>query len=236
MPRLRVNTPLWLGRDSAARHRPFPDADPRARGGRRHRRRRHHRRRARVALRGRRRPRRPRRSRKNRPRQHGREHCAAHAGTRHGSGGAVPQVRHGPGASGVAAQPRSDTRLCRHADATAVSNVTSSAATPSITQRSSGTSAGCATSIADAWRRASTRAGWRAPALRRALGFDAPAGIRTGGNAQADPFKACLGLMRAAERAGARVFERSPVAAIRPSSRDVRRHDTARRHPRRSRA
>ncbi len=57
--------------------------------------------------------------------------------------------------------------------------------------------------------------------LRRALGFDAPAGIRTGGNAQADPFKACLGLMRAAERAGARVFERSPVAAIRPSSSDV---------------
>jgi glycine/D-amino acid oxidase-like deaminating enzyme len=57
--------------------------------------------------------------------------------------------------------------------------------------------------------------------LRRALGFDAPAGIRTRGNAQADPFKACLGLMRAAERAGACVFERSPVTAIRPASRDV---------------
>jgi glycine/D-amino acid oxidase-like deaminating enzyme len=57
--------------------------------------------------------------------------------------------------------------------------------------------------------------------LRRALGFDAPAGIRTSGNAQADPFKACLGLMRAAERAGARVFERSPVVSIRPRSSDV---------------
>jgi len=59
-------------------------------------------------------------------------------------------------------------------------------------------------------------------ALRRALGFAASAGIRTSGNAQADPFKACIGLMRAAERAGARVFEHSPVQSIRPSSRDVR--------------
>jgi glycine/D-amino acid oxidase-like deaminating enzyme len=58
-------------------------------------------------------------------------------------------------------------------------------------------------------------------ALRRAIGFDAPAAIRTSGNAQADPFKACIGLVRAAERAGARVFEHSPVRAIRPSSREV---------------
>ena len=44
MPRLRVNTPLWLGRDSAARHVRFPtltrELDVRRRG----RRRRHHRR------------------------------------------------------------------------------------------------------------------------------------------------------------------------------------------------
>ena len=58
-------------------------------------------------------------------------------------------------------------------------------------------------------------------ALRRAVGFDAAAGIRTRGNAQADPFKACIGLMRAATRAGAHVFERSPVTAIYPSRHDI---------------
>jgi len=57
--------------------------------------------------------------------------------------------------------------------------------------------------------------------LRRIVGFDAAAAIRTRGNAQVDPFKACVGLMRAAARAGAQVFERSPVTAIRPSSRGV---------------
>ena len=63
---------------------------------------------------------------------------------------------------------------------------------------------------------------WLEPAaLRRIIGFDAAGAIRTGGNAQADPFKACVGLMRAAAAAGARVYERSPVEAIRPSTRDV---------------
>jgi glycine/D-amino acid oxidase-like deaminating enzyme len=58
-------------------------------------------------------------------------------------------------------------------------------------------------------------------ALRRVVGFDAAGAIRMSGNAQADPFKACLGLMRAASAAGARIHERSPVTSIRPSSRDV---------------
>ena len=58
-------------------------------------------------------------------------------------------------------------------------------------------------------------------ALRRLLGFGAAGAIRTRGNAQADPFKACIGLMRAAAGAGAQVFERSPARAIRPSSRDI---------------
>ena len=58
-------------------------------------------------------------------------------------------------------------------------------------------------------------------ALRRTLGFTAAAGIRTRGNAQVDPYKASVGLMRAAAAAGAKVFERSPVAAIRPSRQDV---------------
>jgi glycine/D-amino acid oxidase-like deaminating enzyme len=55
------------------------------------------------------------------------------------------------------------------------------------------------------------------PALRRAVGFDAPGGIRTPGNAQIDPFAACVGLMRDATRYGARIFERSPVSEIRRS-------------------
>ena len=58
-------------------------------------------------------------------------------------------------------------------------------------------------------------------ALQRTLGFEAAAGIRTRGNAQVDPYKASVGLMRAAAAAGARVFERSPVTAIRPSRKDV---------------
>jgi len=58
-------------------------------------------------------------------------------------------------------------------------------------------------------------------ALERVVGFDAAAAIRTRGNAQVDPFKACAGLMAAAARAGAHVFERSPVTSIRPSSHDV---------------
>ena len=37
-------------------------------------------------------------------------------------------------------------------------------------------------------------------ALRRTLGFDAAGAIRTRGNAQVDPYKASLGLIRAARR------------------------------------
>ena len=53
-----------------------------------------------------------------------------------------------------------------------------------------------------------------AAALKRATGIDGQAGIRTRGNAQVDPCKACIGLLRAAERLGARVFERSAVRRI----------------------
>ncbi len=59
------------------------------------------------------------------------------------------------------------------------------------------------------------------PALRRLVGFDAAAAIRTHGNAQVDPFRACMGLLRSAAEAGARLFERSPVTAIRPTRHDV---------------
>ena len=53
-----------------------------------------------------------------------------------------------------------------------------------------------------------------AAALKRATGIDGQAGIRTRGNAQVDPFKACIGLLHAAERLGARVFEKSVVRRI----------------------
>jgi len=51
--------------------------------------------------------------------------------------------------------------------------------------------------------------------IRRALGFQAAAAIRTSGNAQVDPYKACVGLMHAAVDRGALIFERSPIGAIR---------------------
>ena len=55
--------------------------------------------------------------------------------------------------------------------------------------------------------------------------------IRTHGNGQADPYRACLGSSRAARARGARLFERSPVqrdravaATVSPSSRARGRH------------
>jgi glycine/D-amino acid oxidase-like deaminating enzyme len=57
--------------------------------------------------------------------------------------------------------------------------------------------------------------------LRRRTGIDGTGGIRTPGNGQADPHRACLGLLRAAVRRGARVFERSPVRRIDTSGEGV---------------
>ena len=53
-----------------------------------------------------------------------------------------------------------------------------------------------------------------ARALQRVTGIDGAAGIRSRGNAQFDPYRACLGLVRAAEEEGALIFERSPVLRI----------------------
>ncbi len=58
-------------------------------------------------------------------------------------------------------------------------------------------------------------------ALRRATGIDGLAGIRTTGNAVVDPYRCCLGLLRAAVDAGAAVFERSEVSSIDASRRGV---------------
>ena len=56
-------------------------------------------------------------------------------------------------------------------------------------------------------RRAGIPGRWLdAAALRRATGIDGAGAIRTSGNAQADPYLACTGLLRAATRLGARIF------------------------------
>jgi glycine/D-amino acid oxidase-like deaminating enzyme len=53
-----------------------------------------------------------------------------------------------------------------------------------------------------------------AAGLQAITGISGGAGIRTAGNAQIDPYRACIGLCRAADRAGAMIFERSPVRRI----------------------
>ena len=56
---------------------------------------------------------------------------------------------------------------------------------------------------------------WLGPgALRRTTGISARGAIRTHGSAQFDPYRACLGTLRAAVAAGAQVFERSHVRRI----------------------
>ncbi len=56
---------------------------------------------------------------------------------------------------------------------------------------------------------------WLTPgALRRLTGISGRGAIRTPGNAQFNPYAACVGLLRAAARAGAAIFERSPVKRI----------------------
>ncbi|MEO5821719.1 MAG: FAD-binding oxidoreductase [Vicinamibacteraceae bacterium] len=64
-------------------------------------------------------------------------------------------------------------------------------------------------------RRAGFAATWLTPRdLRVDAGVPARAGIRTRGNAQCDPFRACLAVEHEAGRQGARFFERSPVRRI----------------------
>jgi glycine/D-amino acid oxidase-like deaminating enzyme len=72
-------------------------------------------------------------------------------------------------------------------------------------------------------RRAGFAAEWLTPrALREDAGVPGRAGIRTGGNAQCDPYRACLAVMDAAQRAGALVFERTPVRRIEARGEGVR--------------
>lgn len=63
--------------------------------------------------------------------------------------------------------------------------------------------------------RSGFEATWLGPgALRRATGITGGGAIRTHGSAQFDPYRACLGVLRAAVATGAQVFERSPVRRI----------------------
>ena len=59
-------------------------------------------------------------------------------------------------------------------------------------------------------------------ALERAAGVRGAGAIRTSGNAELNPVKACVGLLRAAIRDGAEVFERSTINRIRAAGEGVR--------------
>jgi glycine/D-amino acid oxidase-like deaminating enzyme len=71
--------------------------------------------------------------------------------------------------------------------------------------------------------RAGLRGQWLSPeALRRWTGIDGAGAILTSGNAQVDPYRACIGLARAARDQGASLFARSRVQRIRSSPTEVR--------------
>jgi glycine/D-amino acid oxidase-like deaminating enzyme len=58
-------------------------------------------------------------------------------------------------------------------------------------------------------------ADWLTPgALRNTTAISGRCGIRTHGNAQFDPYRACIGVLRSAMTAGAEIFERSAVRHI----------------------
>jgi glycine/D-amino acid oxidase-like deaminating enzyme len=64
-------------------------------------------------------------------------------------------------------------------------------------------------------QRAGFRSRWIEPrAVHRLTGFETAGAIRTDGNAQADPYGACLALAAGARRAGARLYERSAVRRV----------------------
>src|SRR5207249_11653564 len=66
-------------------------------------------------------------------------------------------------------------------------------------------------------RSAGIRGRWiDADRARHAFGFDAAGAIRTDGNAQVDPYKACLGFMRTAVENGGVVFEDLPSSESTP--------------------
>lgn len=72
-------------------------------------------------------------------------------------------------------------------------------------------------------RRLGFEAQWLGPAqLRELTGIAAHGAIRSTRNARFDPYRACVGMVRHAARAGAQVFERSPVLRIEQGPHGVR--------------
>ena len=64
---------------------------------------------------------------------------------------------------------------------------------------------------------------WLSPGrVRELTGLTAAGAIRTRGNAQLNPYRACLGLLDAADRDGAAIFEQSRVRRIQQRPRGVR--------------
>ena len=64
---------------------------------------------------------------------------------------------------------------------------------------------------------------WLSPsALTRLIGVTGAGGILTSGNAQVDPYRACLGLAERVRGAGVKIYERSPVMRVRGSSGGVK--------------
>ena len=77
-------------------------------------------------------------------------------------------------------------------------------------------------------REAGFAATWLDPAaLHAETGIDGAGAIRARGNAQLDPYRACIGLIRAAAQRGAHIFERSTVRRIDSSCSEVVLHTPA---------
>jgi glycine/D-amino acid oxidase-like deaminating enzyme len=74
-------------------------------------------------------------------------------------------------------------------------------------------------------KEAGVEAAWLSPSLlKRETAIDGVGGIKAHGNGQIDPYRACLGLARAAEKRGARIFERSKALRVRARRKDVEIH------------
>ena len=151
----------------------------------------------------------------NRPRQHRRQHGAADAGARRRFRGSCRPLRRVRGAPGLGSQPAGCPELIR------------------TLKRLPGAPAGRGASVylLHAARGAGGRAeegtggatsepglpasGWTAAGLRRMAGFAASRRILTRGNAQVDPYAACMAFARAAQRAGAQLHEHSRARVVR---------------------
>ncbi len=71
-------------------------------------------------------------------------------------------------------------------------------------------------------RSAGIRGAWlNAAALKQQIGVDGAGGILTRGNAQVDPYRACLGIAKRIHAKGVEIYERSPVRRIRGRRRSV---------------